>query len=143
MTHPYTEVAIAILHQADRFLMQLRDDIPGLVYAGHWGFFGGHLDANELPDQAVRRELLEEIGYAPKHLAQFGQYKTPTVIRHVYVGQLDIPISQLVLNEGWDLGLLTLEEIQAGQAYSERAQQIRPLGEPHQKILLDFITQGI
>jgi hypothetical protein len=32
------EVAIAILYSSDRFLMQLRDNIPGIFYPGHWAF---------------------------------------------------------------------------------------------------------
>ncbi|NMG61182.1 NUDIX hydrolase, partial [Geitlerinema sp. P-1104] len=38
------EVAIAILHQNGRYLMQLRDDIPTIVYPGQWTFFGGTVE---------------------------------------------------------------------------------------------------
>ena len=56
------EVAIAILYQEDKFLMQLRDNIPGIFYPGYWGLFGGHLEPGETPDIAVKREVIEEIG---------------------------------------------------------------------------------
>jgi hypothetical protein len=52
-----------------------------------------------------------------------------------------VELNQLVLGEGWDMGLLTLEEIKAGERYSEKAGQVRPLGRPHQQILLDFIQR--
>jgi len=26
--------------------------LGGIVYPGHWGLFGGHLEANETPEQA-------------------------------------------------------------------------------------------
>lgn len=142
MTSSLVEVAIAILHQEDRFLMQLRDNNPGILYPGHWAFFGGHLEVGESPQACVQRELLEEIGYAPQGLTLFQRYEFPTVIRHVFVGQLDVSLDRLVLGEGWDLGLLSPEDIQHGQAFSSRAGQVRPIGEPHQKILLDFIAQG-
>lgn len=32
------KVALAILHQDGKFLMQLRDDNPDILYPGHWGF---------------------------------------------------------------------------------------------------------
>ena len=33
-------VALAILYQDGRFLMQLRDNIPTIIYPDRWGFFG-------------------------------------------------------------------------------------------------------
>ena len=56
-------VAIAILHQDNKFLMQLRDDIPTIWYPGYWGFFGGHIELGETPEIAVGREVMEEINY--------------------------------------------------------------------------------
>jgi 8-oxo-dGTP pyrophosphatase MutT (NUDIX family) len=134
------EVAIAILYQDHQFLMQLRDNIPGIIYPGHWGFFGGHLDPGETPEVAMRRELLEEIGYAPPTLTKFHSYlDDPRVTRHVFHAPLTVAVETLELNEGWDLGLLTIDQIQQGEHYSERAGQVRPLGKPHQRILLEFI----
>ncbi|MEB3357701.1 MAG: NUDIX hydrolase [Synechococcales bacterium] len=132
------EVAIAILYQNNQFLMQLRDDIPGIVYPGHWGFFGGHVEPGETPEEAVQRELLEEIGYAPPIVAPFSRYQTDGVVRHVFHAPLTVGLTDLTLNEGWDLGLLSIEDVQTGQRYSERAGKVCPLGAPHQKILLDF-----
>lgn len=132
-------VALAILYTNGQFLMQLRDDIPGIVYPGQWALFGGHIEPGETPAVAVERELLEEIGYLPAGLTEFSCYKDSQVIRHVYHAPLPVGLDQLVLGEGWDMGLLTAEQIQKGEGYSEKAGQVRPLGRPHQKILLDFI----
>jgi 8-oxo-dGTP diphosphatase len=46
------EVTLAILQQADQFLLQLRDDIPEIRYPGCWGLFCGHLEAGK-PQQKV------------------------------------------------------------------------------------------
>jgi 8-oxo-dGTP pyrophosphatase MutT (NUDIX family) len=132
-------VAIAILHQDNTFLMQLRDDIPGIAYPGHWGFFGGHLDPDETPEQAIRRELLEEIGYVPPRLDFFCRMETEQSIRHVFYGPLTVAPGDLRLNEGWDLGLATVEEIRRGKRYSPKADQERPMGPPHQQLLLSFL----
>lgn len=137
------EVAIAILHSSERFLMQLRDNIPGIFYPGYWGFFGGHIDSGETPEEAVKRELLEEIGYTPPWVSKFGCYSDSQVLRHVFHAPLTVELDRLVLNEGWDMGLLTPQEIRAGSCYSQKADQVRPLGPPHRQILLDFLDRGI
>lgn len=133
------EVAIAILHQNNQFLMQLRDDIPGIAFPGHWGFFGGHLDPGETPATAIHRELLEEIGYAPPQLDFFLSMETDQSIRHVFHGPLLMPVAELELNEGWDLALVTVEDVYRGQRYSAKAAAERPMGLPHQQILLSFL----
>lgn len=135
------EVAIAILPQNGQFLMQLRDDIPGIVYPGHWGFFGGHIDPGEQPEQALWRELQEEIGYTPPSVSKYKTYSDEFAIRHVFVAPLVVPVEKLDLKEGWDLGLFTIEDIRRGDRYSERAGKVCPMGDRHQQILLDFHLQ--
>ena len=139
MNKKLVEVAIAILYRQDQFLMQLRDNIPGIAYPGCWGLFGGHLEPDETPEIALQRELQEEIGYSPPAVVKFGNYSESQVCRHVYHAPLTVEMNQLVLKEGWDMGLVTPEEIRRGERYSEQAGQVRPLGQPHQRILLDFL----
>ncbi len=132
-------VAMAIIYQQGKFLMQLRDDIPGILYPGVWGLFGGHLEAGESPEVGLKRELLEEINYSVDIPEKFGCYGDSKIIRHVFHLPLLVEIEALELNEGWDLGLVTPEDIRRGYCYSEKAGEERALGETHQKILLDFI----
>ena len=55
------EVAVGVLIQPDgQFLLTSRP--PGKVYEGYWKFPGGKLEAGESVEQALRRELQEEIG---------------------------------------------------------------------------------
>ncbi|GAB4038944.1 MAG: NUDIX domain-containing protein [Rubrivivax sp.] len=55
------DVAVGVLIDADgRFLLTSRPE--GKVYAGHWEFPGGKLEAGESVEQALRRELHEELG---------------------------------------------------------------------------------
>jgi 8-oxo-dGTP diphosphatase len=52
---------VGILLRADgSFLLTTRP--PGKVYAGYWEFPGGKLEAGETVEQALRRELIEELG---------------------------------------------------------------------------------
>jgi 8-oxo-dGTP diphosphatase len=136
-------VAIAILYRENKFLMQLRENKPNIRYPGVWALFGGHIEIGETPQETVRREILEEIGYSlPPTFSLFGCYQDETVIRHVFHAPLLVDLNQLVLNEGWDMGLVTPEEISLGESYSPIAKEIRPLGSIHQRILLDFIKKG-
>ena len=143
MNNQVVEVAIAILYREDKFLFQLRDDIPNIVYPGHWGLFGGHLDPGETPDIAVARELLEEIGYTLPNISKFGCYNDVKVIRHVYHAPLAVELDRLVLSEGWDMDLLTPEQIRQGSRYSTKADRVLPLVPAAQRILLDFIDTGV
>ena len=60
------DVAVGVLIERDaqggegRFLLTSRP--AGKVYAGYWEFPGGKLEADESVDQALRRELREELG---------------------------------------------------------------------------------
>jgi 8-oxo-dGTP diphosphatase len=55
------DVAVGILLQPDgRFLLTSRP--AGKVYAGYWEFPGGKFEPGETVDQALRRELHEELG---------------------------------------------------------------------------------
>lgn len=142
-SQPDIQVAIAILSQGDRVLLQLRDNIPNIIYPGHWGFFGGHIEVNETPYQALARELYEEIGYDIPHAERFGIYGDrratgEQIIRHVFHVPLTVPLSALHLNEGWDMALVPRRAVENGGEYSAIAQQWRPMPKIHQQILLDF-----
>ena len=63
---PVTEVAVGVLIERDaagregRFLLTSRP--AGKVYAGYWEFPGGKFEPGETVEQALRRELHEELG---------------------------------------------------------------------------------
>lgn len=55
------DVAVGVLIDADgNFLLTSRPE--GKVYAGYWEFPGGKVEPGETVEQALRRELHEEIG---------------------------------------------------------------------------------
>lgn len=130
-------VALAMLHRDGRWLMQLRDDIPAIVAPGCWGLFGGHLDPGETPEQAVRRELLEEISWQPQALELVMVHHIPRRTAHVFRGELSVPLEQLQLLEGQDMALVSPEELLAGSIWSSHLGRHRPLADG----LLEVIQQ--
>jgi len=57
----HTEVAVGVLIRADGALL-LSTRPEGKAYAGYWEFPGGKIEAGETVEQALRRELIEELG---------------------------------------------------------------------------------
>lgn len=60
---PSDAVAALLVLDDGRYVMQLRDDIPGIFFPGHWGCFGGAIDGGETPELTLQRELREELEF--------------------------------------------------------------------------------
>jgi 8-oxo-dGTP diphosphatase len=76
-------VAAALADGEGRVLLQQR--APGRAMAGLWEFPGGKVDAGELPEAALVRELHEELGIAVSgdDLAPAGFASAPLGERHL------------------------------------------------------------
>jgi ADP-ribose pyrophosphatase YjhB (NUDIX family) len=84
------------------------DDGPAIWYPGHWGLFGGVVEDGEAPADALRRELHEELEFAPSaiewftrfdfDLAAFGQGRVHRTFYLVPVRTAELP--RLRLHEG-------------------------------------------
>ena len=120
-------VALAMLERDGLWLLQLRDDVAGIVHPGTWGLFGGHLDPGESPEQALRRELVEEIGWTAGPLEPWFDHHDPLRSAHFFRGHLGVTTAELQLMEGQDLTLASLQELASGQVLSPRLGHCRPL----------------
>ena len=107
-------VAIIILYDQDKkILLQHRaEDAKRLP--GYWAFFGGSIEAGETPEQAVKREALEELNYelsSPRMmLKQNFFWKDENNEKHVFVEKYD-PNKKITLGEGQNLGWFHLSEL--------------------------------
>lgn len=130
-----TAVALAVLERQGRWLIQLRDDRATIVAPGRWGLFGGHMEPGETPEQSIRRELIEEIGYSGGPLTPWFRSAAGGRVRHVYRVALNVEPEQLQLCEGQDMTLASLEELGSGRVWSPRLAQHRPLAPSLQEAL--------
>jgi 8-oxo-dGTP diphosphatase len=121
------QIAVAVLERQGLWLLQLRDDIEGIVHPGTWGLFGGHLDPGETPEQALRRELLEEIHWVAGEVNPWFAHEEPQRVLHVFRVPLEVSLQQLELREGQDMVLAELEQLRKGSVWSPKRQQWRPL----------------
>ncbi len=110
--------------------MQLRDFCPDIVYPGKWGFFGGSIEEGELPYEAAKRELHEEIDYEPDMFHELNIGSIPDLTNtksYSFFCELKVPLNQVVLHEGYDLGLFSLDEIMTNNLYSGRRKKYVPV----------------
>ena len=59
-SHEYVKVAVVIIEQDGKFLVGKRASDKS--YGGKWAFVGGKFESGESPEEALRREVREEIG---------------------------------------------------------------------------------
>ncbi|MFQ3622456.1 MAG: NUDIX domain-containing protein [Acetobacteraceae bacterium] len=70
MTRAPLRFAAGLIRSRDgRYLVQIRDHTPGVLHPGAYGLFGGAIEPGETADEAIRRELAEEIDHVPADLA--------------------------------------------------------------------------
>jgi 8-oxo-dGTP diphosphatase len=103
------EIASAIvIDTLGRFLLQRRDDIPGILHPGKVALFGGHREGDETYLECAVRELNEELSYPLtserfEHLVTVGgsdkDVEGGTVRGDIFVVR-DIPIDELIITEG-------------------------------------------
>ena len=97
--------AIILYDKNKKILLQHRaEDAERLP--GYWAFFGGGIEKGETPEQAVRREALEELNYPlnnPKLIMkQFFFYKNEKNEKNIFMEEYN-PSRELILGEGQDM----------------------------------------
>lgn len=77
-----------------------------------FGMFGGGLESNETPQEALMREVQEELTYVPQAPRYFSRYETAYLIFHVFIEEVGNDFESHVKVEEGEYGkFLTTEEI--------------------------------
>ena len=141
MVKKLKEAVICLIHiDYSSFLFQLRDEKPDIPFPGHYGAFGGSVEGKETPKVACVRELQEELGFVPAELKFFRDYVVPDckINLHVFYSGLTVPISDLCLAEGMDMGLFNKTEILSRYLFSKKFSQVFPVIPPQVGFVRDF-----
>lgn len=121
---------IIIPYRDDKILMQLRDDKEDIVFPGEWGFFSGSFEPGETPLECAHRELYEELGFKVNQMYPLAvdsiDVPSETVL-HSFYCCLPCSVDAIDLQEGYDLGLFSLQEICTQQLYSPKARRYFPI----------------
>ena len=121
------EVSLAMVEKEGQWLLQLRDDLDWIVAPGCWGLFGGHLEPGESPEEALRRELLEEISWRAGTVHYRFAHRNAERVLHFFTATLLDPLDSLCLREGQDVVLASPEDLRKGSVWSPALRQFRPL----------------
>ncbi len=116
---PSDAVAALLTLEDGRYVMQLRDDKPGIFFPAHWGCFGGAIEQGETPEQALRRELFEELELGAckpqiftRFTFDFAPLGHPMVSRIYFEAQVpQAAFGKLVLHEGADFQAIAGKEL--------------------------------
>jgi 8-oxo-dGTP diphosphatase len=96
---------VLLFDRDDRLVIYLRDDKADIPFPNHWDFFGGHLEPGETPEQALLREVKEELGIELRQWQFFRSYEClegdvyPNR-KYIYQARIDKTIDELTLHEG-------------------------------------------
>jgi 8-oxo-dGTP diphosphatase len=108
--------AIIFENEKGEFLLYLRDNKPGIPFPDHWDLIGGHVEEGETPEQALVREVKEELGLELREYTFYKRFACLTGdayenIKYIYSGRINIPIEEITLYEGVRPAYFTREEI--------------------------------
>ena len=127
--------AIILENPNGELLLYKRDNKPSIPFPGYWDLIGGHVELGETPEEALVREIKEELGIEIRDYTFFREYlcvdgDVRSNIKYIYMGKIDIPIDKITLLEGDYPRYFSREEI-------PKVKLANILG----KIVIDYLDQ--
>ena len=106
-------------HETGDFLFHLRDDTPRIADPGMWSLIGGSIDDGESPEQAAKREVLEEIGITIEKIRYLATIDAVDVVegeRHplriaLFLAEIGVDARAINLQEGQEVRYFSLDAI--------------------------------
>jgi len=97
--------AIILENDKGEILLYLRDNKPDIPFPNHWDLIGGHVEEGETPEEALLREVKEELDINLTDYTFYKKYECLTGdayenIKYIYSGKINLPIEEVTLLEG-------------------------------------------
>jgi len=103
---------LLIENREGKVLLQLRDNIPGIPWPDCWGTFGGQIEEGESPEEAIKREIMEELAYELSDAEYFGNF--PYDGYDIFMYRKIVPglsLADVTVREGQRAAFFSLEEL--------------------------------
>jgi 8-oxo-dGTP diphosphatase len=108
--------AIILENDQGEFLLALRDNKSWIPFPHHWDLIGGHVEEGETPEEALVREIKEELNITIGEYTFFKKFECLSGdayenIKYIYTGKINIPVEEITLLEGERARYFSKEEI--------------------------------
>jgi 8-oxo-dGTP diphosphatase len=103
--------SIILRNSKNQVLLFLRDDKPDIPYPNLWDVPGGHIEADETPEECIIREMLEEIETDVSGCQRHSVYDFPDRIEYLFFMEFEADAETIPLHEGQCLRWYSEEEI--------------------------------
>ena len=107
--HAY-KTARCILYRDNEFLLAVHSSFWGVQHR-RWGLPGGQIERGESPQDAVSRELEEELSLYLPSLLEVGPYPYKRSLHMVYAAEVTEPIRDWDDTELLDIGWFSVDDV--------------------------------
>lgn len=102
---------ILLINNNGELLMLLRDNIPTIPFPDMWDLPGGQVEPGEIPEETLKRELMEEMDLELADIKLFKVYESNDLIDSVFWTRIDLNPDEIDLKEGQRLAYFTRDQL--------------------------------
>jgi len=104
-------VSLIIENLEGEIILQLRDNNSRIPFPNHWATIGGAIEHNETPEEALMREVKEELDFDIKKFQFFKRYQLKEIEYNIYYIIGNYKIEDFDLREGQAIRFFSSGEI--------------------------------
>ena len=103
---------IILLNSENKVLLILRDNKTSIPYPNMWDIPGGQIEEGETPEEAIRREMMEELGIEELgEITLFNVYESSNPTDFIFWEKVNLDVKEINLQEGQEIKYFNLKQI--------------------------------